>query len=81
MAKQSSIEQDVTIRKALSYAMFRFELEHGHEIIQHISGKMLMHYIHILPCSRVKFEINPFFLSNGRYTVRNKENKSRSKPE
>ena len=45
MAKQSSIEQDGIIKEALSNAMFRVELENGHEIIAHISGKMRMHYI------------------------------------
>jgi len=58
MAKQSSIEQDGTIREALSNAMFRVELENGHEIIAHISGKMRMHYIKILPGDRVKLEMS-----------------------
>ena len=49
MAKQSAIEQDGTIIEALSNAMFRVELENGHEITAHISGKMRMHYIKILP--------------------------------
>ena len=49
MAKQASIEQDGIIKEALSNAMFRVELENGHEIIAHISGKMRMHYIKILP--------------------------------
>ena len=60
MAKQSSIEQDGTIREALSNAMFRVELENGHEIIAHISGKMRMHYIKILPGDRVKLEMSPY---------------------
>ena len=54
MAKQASIEQDGVIREALSNAMFRVELENGHEIIAHISGKMRMHYIKILPGDKVK---------------------------
>ena len=49
MAKQSAIEQDGTIVEALSNAMFRVQLENGHEITAHISGKMRMHYIRILP--------------------------------
>jgi translation initiation factor IF-1 len=49
MAKQTSIEQDGTILEALSNAMFRVELENGHQLIAHISGKMRMHYIKILP--------------------------------
>ena len=72
MAKQSSIEQDGTIREALSDAMFRVELENGHEIIAHISGKMRMHYIKILPGDRVKLEMSPYDLSKGRITYRYK---------
>jgi len=65
MAKQSSIEQDGTIREALSNAMFRVELENGHEIIAHISGKMRMHYIKILPGDRVKIRDEPIRLNKG----------------
>lgn len=72
MAKQSSIEQDGTIREALSNAMFRVELENGHEIIAHISGKMRMHYIKILPGDRVKLEMIPYDLTKGRITYRYK---------
>jgi translation initiation factor IF-1 len=72
MAKQSSIEQDGTIREALSNAMFRVELENGHEIIAHISGKMRMHYIKILPGDRVKLEMSPYDLSKRRITYRYK---------
>ncbi|MEO8886619.1 MAG: translation initiation factor IF-1 [Mucilaginibacter sp.] len=72
MAKQASIEQDGTIREALSNAMFRVELENGHEIIAHISGKMRMHYIKILPGDRVKLEMSPYDLSKGRITYRYK---------
>ena len=72
MAKQSSIEQDGTIKEALSNAMFRVELENGHEIIAHISGKMRMHYIKILPGDRVKLEMSPYYLSKGRITYRYK---------
>ena len=72
MAKQSSIEQDGTIREALSNAMFRVELENGHGIIAHISGKMRMHYIKILPGDRVKLEMSPYDLTKGRITYRYK---------
>ena len=72
MAKQSSIEQDGTIREALSNAMFRVELENGHEIIAHISGNMRMHYIKILPGDRVKLEMSPYDLTKGRITYRYK---------
>ena len=54
MAKQSAIEQDGVIVEALSNAMFRVELENGHEITAHISGKMRMHYINILPGDKVR---------------------------
>ena len=70
MAKQSSIEQDGTIKEALSNAMFRVELENGHEIVAHISGKMRMHYIKILPGDRVKLEMSPYDLTKGRITYR-----------
>ena len=72
MAKQNSIEQDGTIKEALSNAMFRVELENGHEIIAHISGKMRMHYIKILPGDRVKLEMSPYDLTKGRITYRYK---------
>ena len=72
MAKQASIELDGVIREALSNAMFRVELEHGHEIIAHISGKMRMHYIKILPGDKVKLEMSPYDLSKGRITYRYK---------
>ena len=72
MAKQASIEQDGTIIEALSNAMFRVELENGHTITAHISGKMRMHYIKILPGDKVKVEITPYSLDKGRITHRYK---------
>lgn len=72
MAKQASIEQDGTIIEALSNAMFRVELENGHVVIAHISGKMRMHYIKILPGDRVKLEMSPYDLTKGRITYRYK---------
>jgi translation initiation factor IF-1 len=72
MAKQASIEQDGTIVEALSNAMFRVELENGHEVIAHISGKMRMHYIKILPGDKVKVELSPYDLTKGRITYRYK---------
>ena len=72
MAKQSSIEQDGTIKEALSNAMFRVELENGHEIVAHISGKMRMNYIKILPGDKVKVEMSPYDLTKGRITYRYK---------
>ena len=68
MAKQSAIQQDGTITEALSNAMFRVELENGHVVTAHISGKMRMHYIKILPGDRVKVEMSPYDLTKGRIT-------------
>ena len=72
MAKQAAIEQDGTIKEALSNAMFRVELENGVEIIAHISGKMRMHYIKILPGDNLKVEMSPYDLTNGRICFRYK---------
>lgn len=72
MAKQDAIEQDGTIVEALSNAMFRVELENGVPIIAHISGKMRMHYIKILPGDKVKVEMSPYDLSKGRIVFRYK---------
>ena len=70
MAKQKHIEQDGVIVEALSNAMFRVELENGHVLIAHISGKMRMHYIKLLPGDKVKLELSPYDLSKGRITFR-----------
>ena len=72
MAKQPSIEQDGVIVEALSNAMFRVELENGHEITAHISGKMRMHYIKILPGDKVRVEMSPYDLTKGRISFRYK---------
>lgn len=72
MSKQASIEQDGTIIEALSNAMFRVELENGHVIIGHISGKMRMNYIKILPGDKVKVEMSPYDLTKGRISYRYK---------
>ena len=70
MAKQAAIEQDGTIIEALSNAMFRVELENGHEITAHISGKMRMHYIRISPGDKVTVELTPYDLSRARIVFR-----------
>ncbi|MDR9373308.1 MAG: translation initiation factor IF-1 [Schleiferiaceae bacterium] len=70
MAKQASIEQDGTIVEALSNAMFRVELENGHVITAHISGKMRMNYIKLLPGDKVKLAMSPYDLTKGRITYR-----------
>ena len=72
MAKQPSIEQDGVITEALSNAMFRVELENGHVITAHISGKMRMHYIKILPGDRVRVDMSPYDLTEGIITFRYK---------
>ncbi len=72
MAKQASIQQDGVVIETLGNAMFRVELENGHIIIAHISGKMRMHYIKILTGDKVKVEMSPYDLSKGRITFRYK---------
>jgi translation initiation factor IF-1 len=72
VAKQKSIEQDGTITEALSNAMFRVQLENGHEVLAHISGKMRMHYIRILPGDKVRLEMSPYDLTKGRIVFRYK---------
>lgn len=72
MPKQSNIELDGTIVEALSNAMFRVELENGHQVIAHISGKMRMNYIRILPGDKVKLQMSPYDLSKGRIVYRYK---------
>ena len=63
MAKQKSIEQEGKIIEALSNAMFRVELENGHVVTAHISGKMRLHYIKLLPGDKVKLEMSPYDLT------------------
>tara|TARA_B100000965_G_C19366590_1_gene658378 strand:- start:191 stop:406 length:216 start_codon:yes stop_codon:yes gene_type:complete len=70
MVKQVSIEQDGVIKESLSNAMFRVELQNGHVITAHISGKMRMYYINLLPGDKVKLEMSPYDLTKGRITFR-----------
>ena len=70
MAKQAAIEQDGTIIESLSNAMFRVELDNGDVVAAHISGKMRMHYIKLLPGDRVKLEMTPYDLTKARITYR-----------
>jgi len=72
MAKQPSIELDGTIIEALSNAMFRVQLENGHIITAHISGKMRLNYIRILPGDKVRVEMSPYDLTKGRISFRYK---------
>ena len=70
MAKQAAIEQDGVIVEALSNAMFRVELQNGHIVTAHISGKMRMFYIKLLPGDKVKLEMSPYDLTKARLTFR-----------
>ncbi len=70
MAKESAIEVDGEITETLPNANFRVKLENGHEVLAHVSGKMRMHYIKILPGDTVKLELSPYDLSRGRITFR-----------
>ena len=72
MPKQSAIEQEGVIVETLPNAMFKVELENGHVIIAHISGKMRMNYIKIQPGDRVKVEMSPYDLTKGRISFRYK---------
>lgn len=73
MPKEEAIEVEGTILEALPNAMFRVELENGHKVLAHISGKMRMHFIKILPGDKVKLELSPYDLSRGRIVYRSKE--------
>ena len=70
MAKPAAIEQDGVIVEALSNAMFRVELQNGHIVTAHISGKMRMFYIKLLPGDKVKLEMSPYDLTKARITFR-----------
>ena len=72
MSKQDVIKMNGTVTEALSNAMFRVELENGYEILAHISGKMRMNYIRIMPGDSVQVELSPYDLTKGRIAVRNK---------
>lgn len=72
MPKEEAIEVEGTILEALPNAMFKVELENGHKVLAHISGKMRMHFIKILPGDKVKLELSPYDLSRGRIVYRSK---------
>ena len=72
MAKNDSIEVFGTVLEALPNAMFKVKLENDFEVLAHISGKMRMNYIRILPGDRVKIELSPYDLTRGRITWRDK---------
>ena len=70
MAKEEGVQVEGTVVEPLPNAMFRVELENGHKVLAHISGKMRMHYIRILPGDRVQVELTPYDLTKGRITYR-----------
>ena len=72
MAKEGSIEVDGVVQEALPNAMFRVELENGHEVLAHISGKLRMNFIKILPGDKVTVQMSPYDLTQGRITWRSK---------
>ena len=72
MAKEEAIQMEGVVTETLPNTMFRVELENGHIVTAHISGKMRMHYIKILPGDKVKVEMSPYDLTKGRITYRYK---------
>ena len=72
MAKEESIEVEGTVLEPLPNAIFRVELDNGHKILAHISGKMRMHFIRILVGDKVKVQLSPYDLTRGRITYRSK---------
>ena len=71
MPKQDAIRLEATVKASLPNAMFRVVLENGHEVLAHVSGKMRMHFIRILPGDRVTVEMSPYDLTRGRIVLRN----------
>ncbi len=72
MAKEEAIEMEGTVLETLPNAMFQVQLENGHKVLAHISGKMRMYFIKILPGDKVKVELSPYDLTRGRITYRAK---------
>ena len=70
MPKEDAIEIEGVVKEALPNATFRVELDSGHVVLAHVSGKMRMHFIRILPGDRVKMELSPYDLTRGRITFR-----------
>jgi len=70
MAKEEAIEVEGVVLEALPNAMFRVELDNGHKVLAHVSGKMRMNFIRILPGDRIKLELSPYDLTRGRITFR-----------
>lgn len=70
MAKEEPIRVEATVKEALPNAMFRVELTNGHQVLAHVSGKMRMNFIRILPGDKVTIEISPYDLNKGRIIYR-----------
>ena len=70
MAKEEPIRLEAVVKEALPNAMFKVELENGHQVLAHVSGKMRMHFIRILPGDSVTIEMSPYDLSKGRIVYR-----------
>ena len=79
MAKEPAIEIDGEITETLPNAMFKVKLENGHQVLAHISGKMRMHYIKILPGDKVKLELSPYDLTCLLYTSPSPRDRTRSR--
>ncbi len=75
MVKEEKIEVDAKVLESLPNAMFRIEIEGGHKVLAHISGKMRMHYIRILPGDKVRVELSPYDLTRGRIIYRGEKRK------
>ena len=73
MPKEGILEVDGVVKESLPNAMFKVKLDNGHDILAHISGKMRMHFIKILPGDRVKLEVSPYDLKRGRIVYREKK--------
>ena len=73
MAKKDSIEVEGTVKEALPNANFKIELANGHEVLAHVSGKIRMNFIRVIPGDRVLVELSPYDLSRGRITYRYKD--------
>jgi translation initiation factor IF-1 len=71
LVKKDAIRLEAKVMEALPNAMFKVELENGHEVLAHVSGKMRMHFIRILPGDKVTVEVSPYDLSRGRIVLRN----------
>ncbi|MCK4739845.1 MAG: translation initiation factor IF-1 [Deltaproteobacteria bacterium] len=72
MTKEEAIQVEGTVLETLPNAMFRVELENGHKVLAHVSGKMRMYFIKILPGDKVTVELSPYDLTRGRITYREK---------